>query len=219
MSNNSSEILGLIHVSIERIIQELSTRLNNYGAYTYDSIDVRYWKNALIYYTSLENFLDEYAEGNEEIDFEELYTVVKIALSSVSVGGGSVETTNILPKPGPIGVDEITLHINGVNHGGLSPFAVNEDDIIDLVAEYNGTLDVQAVRISVDTISVTEESSSVKLENYKVNYSGSSLKNVVVLVYIKDQETPLTRTFHLEIISDEVSSTLGFPYIFPLQLS
>jgi len=199
MSKYSKEIEGLISLGVAKTIDEISSRIGNYGAYTFNSNDVQGWTNALSYYTAVSNFLDEYVEGNEEIDFEKLKLVVRFSASNVYAGSSSAVSTSYTPRvvnnPG-----SIVLTINNT----LVPptgFLIQEDALYDVVAEYVGDGIIDLIRIEIDSIAVAAENTSVFLNNYRVNYTGTDSKLVRVLTYLDGNLTPEITEFQLTVVT------------------
>lgn len=199
MSQYSNEIDGLISIGMAKTIDEISSRIGNYGAYTYNSNDIKAWIDSLSYYTSLSNFLDEYVEGNEEIAFEKLSLVVRLSMSNANAGSSSSVSTSFIPKP-VISVGNTTLAINGVPVPTLG-FMVKEDELYDVKATYVGDGTIDLIRIEIDSIAVADESTSVFLSNYRVNYTGTASKSVNVLVYLTGNPVPEITEYVLTVIT------------------
>jgi len=199
MSQYSQEVKGIVGLGITKTIGEIGARIGNYGAYTYNSKDVKGWINALSYYSSIANFLDEYVDGNEEIDFDKLNLVIKLSLSSAKAGSSSVVSTNYLQSTHPITGVGVSLLIN--NSIVSSPFYLNENDICDIKAIYSGSEKVDMIRLEVDSIAVAEETSSVFISNYKINYVGIQTKDIKVYVYFSGNSTPSLTTFTVTILT------------------
>jgi len=199
MSQYSNEIDGLISIGMAKTIDEISSRIGNYGAYTYNSNDIKAWIDSLSYFTSISNFLDEYVEGNEEIDFEKLSLVVRLSMSNVYAGSSSSVSTSFVPRP-VISVGNTTLTINGLPVPSTG-FMVKEDELYDIKASYVGDSSIDLIRIEIDSIAVADESTSVFLSNYRVNYTGTDLKSVNVLVYLTDNAVPEITEYVLTVIT------------------
>jgi len=200
MSQYSQEVEGLVGLGLAKTINEIGARVGNYGAYTYNSRDIKGWIDSLSYYSSIANFLDEYVEGNEEIDFEKLSLVIKLSLSSSKAGSSSVVSTNYTqPIQLPVGVG-VSLFINNTLLS-TAPFSLNENDICDIRAVYSGPEIVDMVRLEVDSVAVAEEATTVFLSNYKINYVGVQTKEINVFVYFAGNPVPSLTTFTITIIT------------------
>ena len=55
MSQYSQEVEGLVGLGIAKTINEIGARVGNYGAYTYNSRDIKGWINSLSYYSAIAN--------------------------------------------------------------------------------------------------------------------------------------------------------------------
>lgn len=199
MSQYSNEIDGLISIGMAKTIDEISSRIGNYGAYTYNSNDIKAWVDSLSYFTSISNFLDEYVEGNEEIDFEKLSLIVRLSMSNVYAGSSSSVSTSFVPRP-VISVGNTTLTINGLPVPPTG-FMVKEDELYDIKANYVGDSSIDLIRIEIDSIAVADESTSVFLSNYRVNYTGTDTKSVNVLVYLTGNAVPEITEYVLTVIT------------------
>lgn len=200
MSQYSQEVEGLVGLGLAKTINEIGARVGNYGAYTYNSRDIKGWVDALSYYSAIANFLDEYVEGNEEMDFEKLSLVIKLSLSSSKAGSSSVVSTNYTqPIQLPVGIG-VALFINNILQTA-APFSLNENDICDIKAMYTGPDAVDMIRLEVDSLAVAEESTSVFLSNYKINYVGIQTKEINVYVYFTGNPVPSVTTFTITIIT------------------
>ena len=200
MSQYSKEVEGLIELGLTKTINEIGARIGNYGAYTYNSIDIKGWVDALSHYAAIANFLNEYSEGNEEIDFEKLSLVIKLSLSSAKAGSSSVTSTNYSQLTSPVLGQGVSLLINGTVLTE-APFSLNENDICDIKAVYTGPDTVDMMRLEVDSIAVAEENTSVFLSNYKINYVGVQTKDIIVYVYFTGNPIPTQSTFTITIIT------------------
>lgn len=200
MSKYSNEVRGLIGLGLTRTINEIGARIGNYGAYTYNSIDVSGWVDSLSYYAAIANFLDEYVDGNEELAFEKLDLVTKLSLSSAKAGSASASSTSYTQQQLPILGMGINLLINGVPHPD-TPVSLNVNDVCDLKGVYSGLEQIDMMVMTVDSISVAEEATSVFLNNYKINYVGSQTKTVTVYVYLVGNPVPIQKDFIITIIT------------------
>lgn len=189
MSKYSTEVDGLVELGITKTINEIGARIGNYGAYTYNSKDVKGWIDSLSYYSAIANFLDEYVEGTEEMDFNKLSLIIKMSMSNVRAGSSSAISTDynrplpLLPNSG------VSVFVNGSLLTG-SPFSVNSGDICNILAVYSGNETVSMMRMEVDSIAVAEESTSVFLNNYQINYIDVQTKEIRVYVYFEGNPTP-----------------------------
>lgn len=200
MSQYSQEVEGLVGLGIAKTINEIGARVGNYGAYTYNSRDIKGWINSLSYYSAIANFLDEYVEGNEEMDFDKLSLVIKLSLSSSKAGSSSVISTSYTqPVQLPVGTG-VALLINNILQTE-APFYLNENDLCDIKAIYSGPESVDMIRLEVDSIAVAEESTSVFLSNYKINYVGIQTKEINVYVYFTGNPVPSISTYTITIIT------------------
>jgi hypothetical protein len=199
MSQYSKEIEGLMSMGIAKTIDEISSRIGNYGAYTFNSNDVKGWTDALSYYTAVSNFLDEYIEGNEEMDFDKLKLVLRFSMSNVYAGSSSAVSTSYTPIP-VISVGNVALTINSTAVASTG-FLVKEDELYDVKAEYLGEQTIDLIRIEIDSIAVADESKTVFLNNYRVNYTGTSTKIVSVLTYLNGSLTPEITEFELTVVT------------------
>ncbi len=199
MSQYSQEVEGLIGLGLAKTINEIGARIGNYGAYTYNSSDIKGWIDSLSYYSSIANFLDEYVEGTEEMDFDKLSLVVKLSLSSAKAGSSSVVSTSYTsPILAPIAVGVSLLINNQVVTD--APFSLNKDDIVDIRANYAGPDVVDIMSMEIDSLVVSEESTSVFLSNYKINYTGVQTKTINVYTYFTGNPVPSLTVFTITII-------------------
>jgi hypothetical protein len=200
MSKYSQEVEGLVGLGLAKTINEIGARVGNYGAYTYNSRDVKGWINSMSYYASIANFLDEYVDGDEEMDFEKLSLVIKLSLSSSKAGSSSVVSTSYTQQMQlPLGVG-VSLLINNILQTA-APFSLNENDICDMRAVYTGPETVDMIRLEVDSLAVAEEATSVFLSNYKINYVGIQTKEINVYVYFTGNPVPSISTYTITIIT------------------
>lgn len=201
MSQYSKEVDGLIELGVAKTINEISARIGNYGAYTYNSADVKKWTNALSFYSAITNFLDEYVEGNEEMDFEKLRMLIRLSLSSSQAGSSSVIVTDYTQTQQIPTASGVSIYVNGTLLTD-APFSVNDGDVCDIKAVYNGQVPNEMIRLEIDSLAVAEESNSVFLNNYKINYLGVQTKTITVSVYYAGNPTPDVITATIVIITN-----------------
>lgn len=200
MSKYSSEVDGLIELGITKTIHEIGARIGNYGAYTFNSKDIKGWLDSLSYYSAIANFLDEYVEGTEDIDFNKLSLMMKLSMSNVRAGSSSVVSTEYTRPIPLLGNDGVSIYVNNVLLTG-APFSVNSGDLCDILATYNGPETVAMMRLEIDSLAVAEEARSVFLNNYQINYLGVQTKYLSVFVYFDGNPIPTETTAIITIIT------------------
>lgn len=215
MSEFSKEISGLIDQGIDKSIQELSARLLDYGKYTYNSMDVRRRHNQLTYYTSLENFLAEYVEGEEEMTSRDLLTISRIANSSVRAGGNVAQTSNTTIGPENL-FNDVSFKVNGESVSGV--YMANINEVLTLEASYHGSMDVGFMTLGIDSLNVTEEAPKVFTNNYKLTDTGEIIHEVFITVIPKGFEQPVAVKFAIILINYNNVPSIGFDYTYPVAL-
>lgn len=217
MSKYSSEIDGIIDNGIDKSVKEISERLLDYGKFTYNALDVRQYKNQLIYFTTLENFLSEYVEGEEEVPTEDLLTIARISNSSVRLGGVSSGTSSAVPST-VAAINDVIFKVNKEPVGGVYLGRMNE--IISLETEYVGDKDVTLMHMEIDGgVSATEEATEVFINNYKIAYDGSLIKEVTITLTLDGNPTPMVTVFAIVIVDYDETIPVGFDYNYPVILS
>lgn len=217
MSKYSSEIDGIIDSGVDKVVKEIGDRLLDYGKFTYDADTVRQYKNKLTYFTTLENFLSEYVDGEEEVAEEDLLTIARISNSSVRLGGSTSGTSSTVPSAAT-SVNNTIFKVNGEPVGGVYLGRINE--VITLEAEYTGDGNVQLIHMELDGgVSATEEADQVYLSNYKLAYDGSLIKEVTITITVEGLVDPLVTVFAIVIVDYDETVPVGFDYTYPVILS
>lgn len=216
MSNYSAEISGIIDHGIDKSIKSISDILLDYGKFTYNSKDIARYRNKLTFYTTLENFLEEYVEGDEQMNTQDLLTIARISTSSVKLGGNIVGTSNIVSSLVTV-TNSTVLKVNGESIHGVYLARLNE--IIDLDAIYVGSGTVEQMSMTISPISVIEEKSPVYIKNYRVEYIDNLIKEVTVSIKLAGVATPLVTVFAVVIVDYDTAVPEGFDYTYPAILS
>lgn len=216
MSNYSAEISGIIDHGIDKSIKSISDILLDYGKFTYNSKDIARYRNKLIFFTTLENFLEEYVEGDEQMDTQDLLTIARLSTSSVKLGGNTVGTSNIVSSLVTI-TNSTVLKVNGESIYGVYLARLNE--IINLDAIYVGSGVVEQMSMTINPISVIEEKSPVYIKNHRVEYIDNLIKEVTVSIKLAGVATPLVTVFAVVIVDYNLAVPEGFDYTYPAILS
>lgn len=188
MSSYNKLTIDSLSMSLDNVIVSISERLANYGIYTYNSKDIQAWRQSIAYYSCLYDFLHEYIEGNEEVEINDLLDVIRMSLSSTSIGAASVikvDKFNSLPES----TEDVILSVNGTIYTELVPILVNNNQILNLEVLYSGTDPITYISASIDTLMIADETGHIYINGYYIQYSNSNIIPITITVYKADNTT------------------------------
>lgn len=201
MSSYNKLTIDSLSMSLDNVIVSISERLNNYGAYTFNSKDIQAWRQSVAFYACIYDFLHEYIDGNEDTELTDLVDVLRMSLSSTDIGAASVikiDKFNSLPSS----TEDIILLVNNTEYNDQTPIVVNTNQVLNIEAVYNGTSAIDYLEVNMDTLTIADELGNVYINGYYVQYSGSSVIPVICTVHYQDQTTT-TKTFSIVIFDAE----------------